>query len=150
MELYYFSAGDITSDDVVFEAETDEANSPSRRRSLIYEMYNMGLFAGEDGKVSEETRERVLDALGFGGLDSARGLLPLHKNKAAEENLKLLREEVQADEFDDHAVHITEHTRFLLSDEFKKYPESKQRFLRHLQQHKAAQATTENADGILK
>ncbi len=150
VELYYFSAGDITSDDVVFEAETDEANSPSRRRSLIYEMYNMGLFAGEDGKVSEETRERVLDALGFGGLDSARGLLPLHKNKAAEENLKLLREEVQADEFDDHAVHITEHTRFLLSDEFKKYPESKQRFLRHLQQHKAAQATTENADGILK
>ena len=63
VEMYYFSAADITSDDVVFEAETDEANSPSKRRSLIYEMYNMGLFAGEDGKVSEETRERVLELL---------------------------------------------------------------------------------------
>lgn len=142
VEMYYFSAADITSDDVVFEAETDEANSPSKRRSLIYEMYNMGLFAGEDGKVSEETRERVLDALGFGGLDSTRGLLPLHKNKAAEENLRLLQGEVSADEFDDHAVHITEHTRFLLSDEFKEHPESKERFLKHLREHKQAQSQT--------
>lgn len=137
VEMYYFSSGDITSDDVVFEAEADDANSPSKRRSLIYEMYSMGLFAGEDGKVSDETRERVLDALGFGGLDSTRGLLPLHKNKAAEENLRLIQEAVHADEFDNDAAHIVEHTRFLLSDEFKKYPESKARFLAHLREHEA-------------
>ena len=98
VEMYYFSSADISSDDVVFETENEGAVSPSRRRSLIYEMYDKGLFAGEDGSVPEETRERVLDALGFGGLDSARGLKPLHRNKAAEENLRLAEgEEVRAD-----------------------------------------------------
>lgn len=135
VELYYFSSSDITSDDVVFEAETDEANSPAKRRSLIYETYRMGLFAGEDGKVSDETRERVLDALGYGGLDSTRGLLPLHKNKASEENLRLITEEVDTDEFDDDAAHIAEHTRYLLSDEFKKNMAAKPRFLAHLRRH---------------
>ena len=147
VELYYFSSSDITSDDVVFEAETEEGNTPSKRRSLIYEMYNMGLFAGEDGKVSDETRERVLDALGFGGLDSARGLLPLHRNKAAEENLRLTAEEVHADEYDDDGAHIAEHTRFLLSDEFRKHEESKPRFVAHLREHEAQKARKADAAG---
>ncbi len=137
VELYYFSSSDITSDDVVFEAETDEASSPAKRRSLIYEMYRMGLFTGEDGKVPDETRERVLDALGYGGLDSTRGLLPLHKNKAAEENIRLITQEVDTDEFDDDAAHIAEHTRYLLSDEFKKNMAAKPRFLAHLRLHEA-------------
>lgn len=137
VELYYFSSSDITSDDVVFEAETDEASSPAKRRSLIYEMYRMGLFTGEDGKVPDETRERVLDALGYGGLDSTRGLLPLHKNKAAEENIRLITQEVNTDEFDDDAAHIAEHTRYLLSDEFKKNMAAKPRFLAHLRLHEA-------------
>ena len=137
VELYYFSSSDITSDDVVFEAEADEASSPAKRRSLIYEMYRMGLFSGEDGKVPDETRERVLDALGYGGLDSTRGLLPLHKNKAAEENMRLVTEGVDTDEFDDDAAHIAEHTRYLLSDEFKKNMAAKPRFVAHLRKHEA-------------
>ena len=133
VEMYYFSSADISSDDVVFETENEGAVSPSRRRSLIYEMYDKGLFAGEDGSVPEETRERVLDALGFGGLDSARGLKPLHRNKAAEENLRLAEgEEVYADFYDDDDAHISEHTRFLLSDEFAAGEETKALIEAHL------------------
>ena len=136
VEMYYFSSADISSDDVVFETENEGAVSPSRRRSLIYEMYDKGLFAGEDGNVPEETRERVLDALGFGGLDSARGLKPLHRNKAAEENLRLAEgEEVYADFYDDDDAHISEHTRFLLSDEFAAGEETKSRIEAHLKEH---------------
>ena len=136
VEMYYFSSADISSDDVVFETDNDGAVSPSRRRSLIYEMYDKGLFAGEDGSVPEETRERVLDALGFGGLDSARGLKPLHRNKAAEENLRLAEgEEVYADFYDDDDAHISEHTRFLLSDEFAAGEETKARIEAHLKEH---------------
>lgn len=136
VEMYYFSSADISSDDVVFETENEGAVSPSRRRSLIYEMYDKGLFAGEDGSVPEETRERVLDALGFGGLDSARGLKPLHRNKAAEENLRLAEgEEVRADFYDDDDAHISEHTRFLLSDEFAAGEETKARIEAHLKEH---------------
>ena len=136
VEMYYFSSADISSDDVVFETENEGAVSPSRRRSLIYEMYDKGLFAGEDGNVPEETRERVLDALGFGGLDSARGLKPLHRNKAAEENLRLAEgEEVLADFYDDDDAHISEHTRFLLSDEVAAGEETKARIEAHLKEH---------------
>ena len=136
VEMYYFSSADISSDDVVFETENEGAVSPSRRRSLIYEMYDKGLFAGEDGSVPEETRERVLDAHGFGGLDSARGLKPLHRNKAAEENLRLAEgEEVYADFYDDDDAHISEHTRFLLSDEFAAGEETKARIEAHLKEH---------------
>lgn len=136
VEMYYFSSADISSDDVVFETENEGAVSPSRRRSLIYEMYDKGLFAGEDGSVPEETRGRVLDALGFGGLDSARGLKPLHRNKAAEENLRLAEgEEVRADFYDDDDAHISEHTRFLLSDEFAAGEETKARIEAHLKEH---------------
>ena len=136
VEMYYFSSADISSDDVVFETENEGAVSPSRRRSLIYEMYDKGLFAGEDGNVPEETRERVLDALGFGGLDSARGLKPLHRNKAAEENLRLAEgEEVRADFYDDDDAHISEHTRFLLSDEFAAGEDTKARIEAHLKEH---------------
>ena len=136
VEMYYFSSADISSDDVVFETENEGAVSPSRRRSLIYEMYDKGLFAGEDGSAPEETRERVLDALGFGGLDSARGLKPLHRNKAVEENLRLAEgEEVRPVFFDGDDAHISEHTRFLLSDEFAAGEETKARIEAHLKEH---------------
>ena len=141
VEMYYFSAADISSDDVVFETEGEGTANPSRRRSLIYEMYEKGLFAGEDGRVPEETRERVLDALGFGSLDSARGLKPLHRNKAAEENLRLAEgEALHADFFDDDDAHISEHTRFLLSDEFAAGEDAKARFEAHLKEHEARRA----------
>lgn len=137
VEIYYFSASDISSDDVVFEADTDDADSPAKRRTLIYEMYNAGLLAGEDGKISEDTRERVLDALGFGNLDSTRGLYTMHANKAAEENLRMLREDVSVDFYDDDGAHITEHTRFLLSDEFNGDANIKAHFEAHLRAHGA-------------
>ncbi len=144
VELFYFGASDISSDDVVFEAESAGAHTPAENRSLLYEIYNMGLLSGEDGKVSADTKRRVLNALGFGGLQNARGLEQLHANKAAEENLRLAVEDVSADGFDDHALHIAEHTRFLLSDEFKKCGAgAKERFERHLAAHRDMLGKTE-------
>ena len=147
VELFYFSSGDISSDDVVFETESDGARTPSENRSLIYEIYNMGLLAGEDGKVSADTKRRVLNALGFGGLENARGLGQLHADKAAEENLRLAKEEVSADDYDDHALHIEEHVRYLLSGEFKKCGAgAKERFLKHIALHKAMREKNAAAD----
>lgn len=137
VEMYYFRGSDLSSDDVVFETDNDETDSPTKRRSLIYELYNMGLLADENGKVSDETRERVLNALGFGGLEAARGLSALHANKAAEENRQLCAGDVPVDSFDDDSVHIAEHTRFVLSDEFPAAPGQKERFAAHIAAHEA-------------
>ena len=51
------------------------------------------------------------------------------------ENRRLLAEEVSVDRYDDDAVHIAEHTRFLLSDEFRRHEEAKERFTAHLRGH---------------
>ena len=147
VEMFYFASSDISSDDVVFEAESANANTPAENRSLLYEIYNMGLLSGEDGKVSSDTKRRVLNALGFGGLQNARGLEQLHCDKAAEENLRLAKEDVAADGYDDHALYIAEHIRYLLSGEFKKCGAgAKERFERHISLHREALAAAETAD----
>jgi len=136
VELYYFNGSDISSDDVVFETDSENLSSPAQKRSLIYEMYNMGLLSDENGKISDETRQKILDALGFGGLDGARGITALQINKAAEENITAKSAEIAVHNFDDNATHISEHTRFALSEEFKDYSEqAKQRLENHIKEH---------------
>ena len=136
-ETYAVTSAELTAHEVVFETDDEGASSPSRRRSLIYELYNMGLLADEDGKVSDETRERVLGALGFGGLSGMRGLSSLHANKAAEENLRLRQAEVPVDAFDDDGTHIAEHTRYLLSEACGDEG-AKARFAAHIAAHRAS------------
>ena len=145
VETFSFCGADIASDDVVFRTDNDETNSPSKRRSLIYELYNMGLLADENGKVSDETRARVLDALGFAGLDGGQGIGSLHANKAAGENMRLLTEDVPVDFYDDDALHVDEHTRFLLSGEFRGGDEAKARFEEHLRAHRVRMREQGNA-----
>lgn len=138
VKMYYFSSADISSDDVVFEADSENMNSPSERRSLIYELYKLGILEDENGNVPVQTKEKVLDALGFGGLENARGITAMHTDKAAEENLRLMTEEVPTDWYDDDDAHVAAHTRFLLSDEFKSAKEgAKERFVSHIKSHEA-------------
>ena len=144
VKTYYFSASDVTSDDVVFEADAGNANSPSERRSLIYELYRLGLLEDETGRVPVQTKEKILDALGFGGLENARGIASLHTDKAAEENLTLVKEPLSADWFDDDALHIAAHTRFVLSDEFKGAADAKERFIAHIKEHELQSAKKES------
>ena len=134
-ETYTFSAEELLTDDVIFEAEDESASSPSRRRSLIYELYNLGLLADEDGKVSDETRERILSALGFAGLRGAGGLASLHTNRAAEENRLLHTEAVPVEAYDDDETHLAEHVRYLLSQKLGE--REKERFAAHLAAHRA-------------
>ena len=96
------------------------------------------VLTDSDGKISEEHRHRILEAFGFGGFENARDISALHIAKAGEENLELKTKEVAVDEYDEHDLHITEHTRFLLSAEFKRArgsDEMKVRFLKHMQEH---------------
>ncbi len=137
-ETYCFSGAELTAHDVVFEADDEGASSPSRRRSLIYELYGMGLLADENGRVSDETRERILNALGFGGLGGGRGAASLHERKAAQENVRLFAEAVPVDVFDDDEVHIAEHTRCVLSE--KTDEQAKARFSAHISAHRASLA----------
>ncbi len=130
-ELFYFSASDVAADDVTFGTEYDR--TPSERREEILALLEAGLLKGADGTLTDEVRNKVLDALGFGTFENARDISALHIRKAEQENVTMLTEDAETDDYDDHSLHIAEHTRALLSG----VPaEAKERYMRHLESHR--------------
>ena len=148
VEIYYFNASDLGSDDVVFDTESELAFTPAQKKSAVYELLNTGLLSDESGKISERTKAKVLEILGFGSIDNTLDIEGLHLNKAAEENISGFKESVNVDDYDDHKLHIAEHTRFLLSTEseaMRKDERRKKNALEHLRLHKLALKAEETA-----
>ena len=141
-QVYYFNAADLAVNDVQFESQ--DAATPEEKQAVLLKLYEAGVLTDENGKLTTENKNRILEAFGFGGFENARDISALHIAKAGEENLEMKEKDVICDEYDDHALHITEHTRFLLSAEFKKNERRdalKTRYLAHLNAHKRAMQT---------
>ena len=139
-ELVCFQGSDISSDDVQFD--TGYETTPEREREELLAMLELGLLQDKDGRMSDDARNKVLDALGYGSLENARDISRLHLRKAEKENVLLLTKEVEADGYDDHALHIAEHTRALLSGG-ERDDAVKERMLRHLEAHRTKRSQTE-------
>ena len=56
---------------------------------------------------------------------------------AQRENLSMLSEDKAVEDFDDHNLHITDHTRALLTEDFSNKLKAKQRIVKHLKSHRA-------------
>ncbi|MBO4323655.1 MAG: hypothetical protein J5836_03235 [Clostridia bacterium] len=146
VETLCFTSSDISSDDVVFDTENELSYTPAQKKTAVYELLNAGLLSDADGKLSERTKSKVLEILGFGSVAAARDMDTLHINKAETENMSGYKSIIDVDEYDDHEIHVFEHTRFLLSAEsenVRNNPESKQNALAHLRAHKKALAIGE-------
>lgn len=134
LSLYYFKGSDISSDDVVLEADSEVNTTPAQKRNTIYEILDKGLFTGEDGKLSVSAKNRLLELLGYASLAGERDLGELNRARAGEENLKMRTGSVEVKDYDDHVTHITEHTAFLLSEELDK--DTEKRISAHVARHK--------------
>ena len=141
-EVFYFNASDLTSDDVVFDTENELTSTPAQKKSAVMELLQTGLLSGADGTMDRRTKTKVLEILGYGSLSNAQDITELHIAKADEENLAFGKKTVDVDEFDDHDVHIEQHVRFLLSNDFSdgKNAAVKAAAVEHLRKHKAALA----------
>ena len=140
-QAYYFNASKLDVNDIQFES--NEISSPEEKKTVLLQLYQAGLLADENGNISKENKNRILEAFGFGSYENARDISSLHIAKAGEENLGLKEGDVAVDEYDDHELHVTEHTRFLLSEEFKRVKNKdgvKARFLAHIAAHRSANA----------
>lgn len=136
-QVFYFNAAALAVNDVQFESQ--EAVTPEEKRATLLKLYEAGLLTNEDGKLTTENKNRILEAFGFGSYENARDISGLHITKANEENIDMRERNVEPDEYDDHDLHIGEHTRFLLSSEFKNSEnraELKKRWLTHIESHK--------------
>jgi len=120
IELFYWSGSDLTSDDVVLNTANEMTETPTQRRNTVIELLSRGLLYDEHGKLTNRMRARILDMMGYGNWDNALDLINLQTKRACKENLKLIK--LEAPEiFDDHQIHIEEHSKFLLSKESEKF-----------------------------
>lgn len=135
IELLSWSASDISSDDVIFETDNELLSTPALRQNMMFELYKLGLLFDGDGKMSDAARHRFLDALGYGGWDGGVDLASVHTNVAESENIK---DKYSLGEFDDHALHIDAHVKYLLTER----PQGKraERLKAHIREHEAARA----------
>ena len=122
IEVFYFNSSDISSDDIVFETENEIGETTAQKRAMVFDLINAGLLQDENGKLSNRMRVKALELLGFGVWENAQDINELHLKRAASENLKMIEsgETISPLEVDEHDIHITEHTAFLLGGEFEK------------------------------
>ena len=141
MEMFYFSASDIASDDVIFETKDEYSDSFAQRKEMIFALIDKGILNDEGEKMSNRMKMKVLDILGYGIWENGSDLKEKHASRATEENYKFItREDVKVSEIDDHEIHIAEHTSFMLSGEFANLcganPELEETVLAHIRAHK--------------
>ena len=135
-QVYYFNAAELSANDIVFESE--DAVTPEQKRETLMKLFEAGLLTDEDGKLSEENKNRILEAFGFGSYENAKNVSALHIAKADEENLTMKSGAVEPDDYDDHELHIARHVRFLLSEEFRRLSDAslKKRCSEHIEAHR--------------
>ncbi len=116
IELFYWTGAELNSCDIVLDTVNELTESPAQRKTLMLDLFKMGLFHDEDGKLSNRVRYKLLDGLGFGMWDYAQDERHMQTKRAIKENLNMTKNTIPS-EIDDHKIHIEEHRKYLLTDE---------------------------------
>ena len=134
-EVFYFVGSDVGSDDIVFETENELNDSPATRRTMLFDLLNAGILADSEGKLSASAKAKVLSIMGFGNWDAAQDITQLHIARAQRENVDIDHAEVLP--VDDHALHIEEHTRQVISGDIDDVDKAyRAKLLTHIEKHK--------------
>ena len=144
VEVLQFRAGDLGSEDVTFDTENEIEDSLSTRRAMVYDLLGLGLFADENGIIPARTKTKLLEILGFGNWEQSRDADEAHLAKAERENFELKSRDVVPDPVDDHALHITEHTKLCVSAPCEKNEKFRARVTAHINKHKELAALAGN------
>lgn len=144
VEVMQFRAGDLGSEDVTFDTENEIEDSLSTRRAMVYDLLGLGLFADENGIIPARTKTKLLEILGFGNWEQSRDADEAHLAKAERENFELKSRDVVPDPVDDHALHITEHTKLCVSAPCEKDEKFRARVTAHINKHKELAALAGN------
>lgn len=143
-----FNAKDITSDEIVLDTQSEAITTMAQKRSLIYEVLSSGILEDENGKISNTTRQKLIEMLGLGVYDMGNDETSLQVKFAQKENLEFSdgNKNISVQEIDAHEIHIKEHTCLLLSAESDKLKKNKMYdvVLEHIREHKKFQNLTNN------
>ena len=148
IELFYWDNSEISSDDVMLDTSNEMGETLAQRRNLIFQMLNAGLLSDDNGKMTISSKQKTLEMLGYGNWEHTNDISELHIKRAGVENLKILSgETVDVLPIDEHKLHISQHTAFILSNNFDKLEkDGKERLavmLEHIAEHKRQQKILE-------
>ncbi len=135
VEIASFSAGNIDSEDIVFDTISDIEDTLSARRAMVYDLLKLGLFADENGKLTTSVKSKIFEILGFGNWEDGRSNDDMHRKKALKENMNFGKKDVAVDVYDDHALHIDEHIRLCVSSRCASDKELRDKVAQHIAEH---------------
>lgn len=141
IEIFYWDNSEISSDDVVLDTSNEMGETLAQRRNLIFQMLNAGLFSDDNGKMTVSSKQKTLEMLGYGNWENNNDISELHIKRAGIENLQILNgEDVEVLPVDDHKLHVSQHTAFVLSNNYEKLAENNKKklnaILEHIEEHK--------------
>ena len=139
IELASFSANNIDSEDIAFDTVNDIEDTLSARRAMVYDLLKLGLFNDENGRLSSVMKAKLYEVLGFGNWESGSDYEETHKKKAQRENMEFEHADMTPDVYDDHALHIAEHIKLLVSSRCDKDEKLHERVATHIAKHKELQ-----------
>ena len=137
MQLKSFSASDLTAEDLTFETDNELNDTLANRRNMVLQLVQLGVLQDKEGNMSERSKSRVLELLGFGNWENAADLADCQRDAAIRENaaLKESGKRPELTDVDDDALHIEEHTKAMLSQDLGKREISV--LGKHIAEHKA-------------
>lgn len=141
VELMDFTASDLSSDDVLIEPYSANAESPAQRRQMVFDLLQSGLLTDPDtGRMSKDIRAQVLDMIELGNWEMADDADGLHIARAERENFVMKQGQPALPvDYDDHILHVQRHTYFRLTVEYEELisqsPVIQQVFEEHLNIH---------------
>ena len=120
--LLSWQGDDLTSDDVTVDTDSELSDTPAQRRQTALELMNAGFFLDPDTRqMSRESRARLMEIFRMGSWENAVSLDEMHIARARREQAALIRGEIpKLTDYDDHRLHLTEHTRFMLGADYRR------------------------------
>jgi hypothetical protein len=136
-----WNSEDINSYDVEYTTENELLMSEEMQKQRFMEMYNMGLFTDDDGRIPMRVKLRAMEYNKIGNYTDMMNINLLQMQYAQRENVFFENGVVpEISDFDEHGIHIEEHLRYILQMDFQmlkmKKPDYAKALEEHLSQHK--------------
>lgn len=135
-------ADDINSYDVEFSAENELRHSADQQREDFLQAYQLGLFTDERGIVSKEIKRKAWELFQTGEFSEVADIEDQQRKNAQYEVVQFQSGITpQEDQYADDEVHLEEHLKFALSQDYRllksKMPNWAALFDEHIAQHRA-------------
>jgi hypothetical protein len=146
--VFKWNASMLNSYDVTHDTENELSQSVSERKKMVLELMARGLFTNDAGQMDSRSKTKILDMLGMGTWEEGQDINSMHIERAKRENHGVEEgTKARISEIDNHELHIAQHTKHMLSENFERnYDENiKNLLLEHIREHKAS-LNTESAN----